>query len=55
MEPLTNIDEFLKLGQMPIGVATLYILYQIMATLKIAITKMDTVLDTLTRVTLERK
>jgi len=58
MEPTsipTSIDDLLKLGQVPVGVATLWILYQIMSTLKVAITKMDTVLETLTKVTLERK
>ena len=49
MDPISSIDDILKLGQVPLGALTLWILYQIMTTLKQAITKMDTVLDLLVK------
>lgn len=45
----TGVDDLLKLGQVPVGVLTLYILYQIMSTLKVAIARIDTVLEILAR------
>lgn len=48
MEPINTLDDILKLGQLPISGLTLWILYQIMITLKVAIARMETVLEIVT-------
>jgi len=44
-----SLDDILKLGQVPVGVMTLYILYQIMVKIEKMVSRIETVLEIVTR------